>query len=85
MAPTKLSANKVRVIIDVMKTSRAVRETRGVGFRLRSDLPRARVVSMAETYDVQARHDSDKLQRMVSLAARGERSPPPCGRPAVIV
>jgi ATP-dependent DNA helicase RecQ len=67
-ASTKVSANKVRVIIDVMKAARAVREKRGVGFRLRRDLARTAVVSMAETYDAKARHDADKLQRMVSYA-----------------
>jgi ATP-dependent DNA helicase RecQ len=68
MASTRLSANKVQVIVDVMKAARTVRATRGVGFRLRRDLARAVVVSMAETYDAKARHDSDKLQRMVSYA-----------------
>jgi ATP-dependent DNA helicase RecQ len=68
MASTRLSANKVQVIVDVMKAARAVRATRGVGFRLRRDLARAVVVSMAETFDTKARHDSDKLQRMVSYA-----------------
>ncbi len=68
MASTKLSANKVQVIVDVMKAARAVRATRGAGFRLRRELVRAAVVSMAETYDAKARHDCDKLQRMVSYA-----------------
>jgi ATP-dependent DNA helicase RecQ len=68
MASTKLSANKVRLIVGVMETARAVRETRRVGFRLRRELPPAMVVSMAEAYNAKARHDSDKLQRMVSYA-----------------
>jgi ATP-dependent DNA helicase RecQ len=68
VASAKLSANKVRVIVDVMKAARTVRERRGVGFRLRGDLKQAAVVSMAENYDARARHDADKLQRMVSYA-----------------
>jgi hypothetical protein len=36
MASTKLSANKVQVIVDVMKAARAVRETRGSGFPCRA-------------------------------------------------
>lgn len=68
IASTKISANKLQVIVDVMKATRAIRETRGAGFRLRRELPQTRVVSMAETYDANARHECDKLQRMVSYA-----------------
>jgi ATP-dependent DNA helicase RecQ len=68
VASTRFSANKVRGIVDAMKAARAVREIRGAGVRLRGDLPHSVVVSMAETYDVRARHDIDKLQRMVSYA-----------------
>jgi ATP-dependent DNA helicase RecQ len=67
-ASTKLTANKVQVIVEVLKAAHAVSEKRGVGVRLRRDLPPAKVLSMAEGYDAKARHDSDKLQWMVSYA-----------------
>jgi ATP-dependent DNA helicase RecQ len=65
---TGLSASKLRVILAVLKEERVVRERRKIGFGLTRDVSRTAVAAMAEEYDRRARHDREKLERMVMYA-----------------
>jgi ATP-dependent DNA helicase RecQ len=65
---TGLSASKLRVILAVLKEERVVRERRKIGFSLTRDIPAADVAALAEEYDRRARHDQEKLERMVMYA-----------------
>jgi ATP-dependent DNA helicase RecQ len=65
---TGLSASKLRVILAVLKEERVVRERRKIGFSLTRELSAPDVTAMAEEYDARARHDQEKLERMVMYA-----------------